>query len=58
MLPAGTVTFLSGIVFWNALLTRYLEPARAALGPEAANAVWEEGRRTPFEQAIALALGA
>ncbi len=48
---------LSGIVFWSALLTRYLDPARAALGPEAASAVWEEGRRTPFDQAIALALG-
>jgi hypothetical protein len=47
---------LSGIIFWNALLTRYLDRARAALGPEAATAAWEEGRRTPFEKAIALAL--
>jgi hypothetical protein len=46
----------SGIVFWNALLTRYLDRARAERGPEAAAAAWEEGGRAPFERAIALAL--
>ena len=48
---------LSGIVFWTALLTRYLGDARAELGPAAAAAAWDEGRRTRFEDAIALALG-
>jgi hypothetical protein len=47
---------LSGIIFWSALLTRYLGLARNALGPEAAAAAWEEGRRTTFEHAVALAL--
>ncbi len=47
---------LSGIVFWSALLERYLGHARAELGAEGA-AAWDEGRRTPFEQAILLALG-
>jgi predicted ATPase/class 3 adenylate cyclase len=46
----------SGIVFWNVLLKRYLDRARADLGAEAAAAAWEEGRRTPLEQAIAAAL--
>jgi hypothetical protein len=46
----------SGIVFWMALLDRYLGVARAQLGPEAANAAWEEGRRLRFEDAVALAL--
>ncbi len=40
---------LSGIVFWSALLARYLGTARAELGAEAAAAAWEEGRRTPFD---------
>ena len=47
----------SGIVFWNALLERHLGHARSELGDEAANAAWEEGRRTAFETAITLALG-
>ncbi len=48
----------SGITFWSALLKRYLGQARAELGEAAANAAWEEGRRTGFEYAIALALDA
>ena len=47
---------LSGIIFWSALLTRYLGLARNALGPDAAAAAWDEGRRTTFEHAVALAL--
>ena len=47
---------LSGIVFWTALLKRYLGAARAELGPTAAAQAWDEGRRTRFEDAIALAL--
>ena len=49
---------LSGIVFWSALLERYLGRARAELAEDAATAAWEEGRRTRFEHAIALALDA
>ena len=49
---------LSGMHFWTALLDRYLGQARAALGQDAANAAWEDGRRTGFEHAIALALDA
>jgi len=47
---------LTGMVFWQVLLDRYLGQARAALGAEAAAAAWEEGRRTWFEHSIALAL--
>jgi predicted ATPase/class 3 adenylate cyclase len=47
---------LSGIIFWKALLERYLGRARMELGPEAAATAWTEGRNMPFEQAIALAL--
>jgi len=47
---------LSGMCFWTALLERFVGQARAELGEVAANAVWEEGRRTRFEYAIALAL--
>jgi hypothetical protein len=46
---------LSGIIFWNDLLRRQMGLARAQLGDESANAAWEEGRRTAFEYAIALA---
>lgn len=48
---------LSGIAFWTGLLTRYLGAARAELGAEKAAAAWEEGRRTAFADASALALG-
>ena len=41
--------------FWTALLDRYLGRARAELGDVAAKEAWEEGRRTRFEYAIALA---
>jgi hypothetical protein len=47
---------LTGMVFWQALLDRYLGQARSALGAQAAGAAWDEGRRTWFEHAIALAL--
>jgi predicted ATPase len=46
----------SGVTFWVGLLDRYLIPARTQLGPEAASAAWEEGQRTRFEDAVALAL--
>ena len=42
--------------FWNALLERFLGPARAALGPEAASRAWTAGRALPFDEAIARAL--
>jgi hypothetical protein len=45
-------------LFWSALLERYLGRARAELAEDAATAAWEEGRRTRFEHAIALALDA
>jgi hypothetical protein len=48
---------ISGIIFWSALQERYLGRARSELGAQAAAAAWEEGRRTPFDRAIALALG-
>ena len=43
------------VPFWDALLERYLGPARAALGGEAA-AVHAEGRALPFDDAVELAL--
>jgi hypothetical protein len=46
----------SGIRFWQELLDRYLGKARAQLGAEAADAVWEEGCRMGFERAIDEAL--
>ncbi len=49
---------ITGITFWFTLLNRYLDPARAALGVEAANAAWQEGRRANFEDAVAWALDA
>jgi predicted ATPase/class 3 adenylate cyclase len=47
---------LSGIVFWNALLERFYGLARAELGEPAATVAWNEGRRTGFDYAVALAL--
>ena len=44
------------IPFWDALLERYLGPAREQLGA-AADAVWADGRALEFDEAIALALG-
>jgi non-specific serine/threonine protein kinase len=45
----------SGIRFWNVLLERYYNVARAALG-ERADAAWHAGRALGFERAIAEAL--
>ena len=44
------------IEFWDALLERYLGPARVRLG-ERADLVWAEGRKLAFDDAVALALG-
>ena len=43
------------IAFWDALLERYLGPAREQLGAEA-DAVWAEGRALTFDDAVELAL--
>jgi hypothetical protein len=43
------------VPFWDALLERYLGAARRQLGPNA-DAVWEEGRRMSFDDAVELAL--
>jgi len=43
------------IAFWDALLERYLGPARVQLG-DRADAVWAEGRELAFDDAVALAL--
>ena len=45
------------VAFWDALLERYLGPARAELGGRA-DAVWAEGRALDFDDAIELALAA
>jgi predicted ATPase/class 3 adenylate cyclase len=44
------------VAFWDALLERYLAPARAALGDEV-EAVRTEGGALAFDDAVALALG-
>jgi hypothetical protein len=43
------------VPFWDALLARYIDPARERLGPEA-EAIWDEGYAMPFDVAVALAL--
>jgi predicted ATPase/class 3 adenylate cyclase len=43
------------IAFWDALLERYLDPARERLGSEA-DTVWAEGRALAFDEAVELAL--
>lgn len=43
------------IAFWDALLARYLGPARAQLGA-CADRVWAEGRLLAFDDAVELAL--
>ena len=43
------------VAFWDALLERYLGPAREQLGAEA-DAVWAEGRALAFDDAVELAL--
>jgi predicted ATPase/class 3 adenylate cyclase len=48
---------LSGIVFWTALLNRYLGQARTVLGEAAADAAWAEGRSFEFNAATAFAFG-
>jgi non-specific serine/threonine protein kinase len=45
------------IRFWDELLERYLGQARRALGAEAADRAWREGKRLAFDEAIAIALG-
>ena len=45
----------SSIAFWDALLERYLAPARASLGDDY-DAVRAEGRALAFDDAVALAL--
>jgi predicted ATPase/class 3 adenylate cyclase len=45
------------IAFWDALLERYLGPARERLGANA-DAVWEEGRGMAFDDAVELAQSA
>jgi len=47
----------SGVRFWNELIQRYFAAARTALGDAAADTAWQTGRQTPFEAAIAAALG-
>lgn len=42
------------IPFWDALLERYIGPAREQLG-EKANSIWAEGRALPFDDAVQLA---
>jgi predicted ATPase/class 3 adenylate cyclase len=44
------------IAFWDALLERYLGPAREALGARA-DEVWAEGRALEFDDAVEMALG-
>jgi hypothetical protein len=44
------------VAFWEALLERYIGPARDQLG-EGADAVYAEGRALPFDEAVELALG-
>ena len=62
LLLAGSVEALwdslglaSSIAFWDALLERYLAPARASLGDEY-DAVRAEGRALAFDDAVELAL--
>ncbi|MEK6274493.1 MAG: NB-ARC domain-containing protein [Actinomycetota bacterium] len=43
------------VPFWNALLDRYIAPAREKLGSEG-DAVWAEGYAMPFDDAVSLAL--
>jgi Ser/Thr protein kinase RdoA (MazF antagonist) len=41
------------IEFWEALTDRYISPARAALGPDRAEAAASAGREMTFEAAVA-----
>jgi hypothetical protein len=40
---------------WDAFLKVLLQPAREALGPEAAESAWDAGRRMDYDEAVALA---
>jgi hypothetical protein len=44
------------VPFWDELLERFLGAARAALGPELANAARRRGLELPFDDAVGLAL--
>jgi predicted ATPase len=41
---------------WDDFMSPYLQPARQALGPEAARSAWDVGRRMDFDEALRLAL--
>jgi hypothetical protein len=41
---------------WDAFLSVFLQPAREALGPEAAGSAWNAGRRMDYDEALALAV--
>ena len=42
---------------WDEFMSPYLQPARTALGPEAARSAWDAGRRMDFDEGLQLALG-
>ena len=42
--------------FWDELMDRYLGGARRALGGEAADHAWANGKLIPFDEAVAIAL--
>jgi non-specific serine/threonine protein kinase len=46
------------IRFWDALLDKYLDQARHALGEPAAAAAWSQGQAMPFDDAVVQALEA
>ena len=48
---------ISGFEFWKQYQRRYLEPAREALGPEAAAEAEARGAAMTFDDAVQLALG-
>jgi tetratricopeptide (TPR) repeat protein len=41
---------------WDDFMSPYLEPARKALGPDAARSAWDLGRRMDYDEALQLAL--
>ena len=42
---------------WSDLMSAFVQPARDALGEQAARAAWETGRRMEYDEALQLALG-
>jgi hypothetical protein len=44
------------IRFWDALLDKYLDQARRALGAPAAAEAWSQGQAMPFDDAVVQAL--